>query len=151
MSIASAGPESRLMDFIGSWALSRSTFPGSEGGTFVVSAVAGGKGLYSVYRHGNEAEKYEAHVLWGYDSASNQIRVFELNSLGVANLSIGGFDTSGALVIEAYDGASTKLTEPRTFTLSGDTLQVDVRFLADGGEAEHSMTFLRNSAADSDY
>jgi hypothetical protein len=139
------GPSSepRLGVLVGKWAVTRSTFPGSENATFVVRRVARERGLQSVWTHGTGDGRYEAVALWGYDSASRQVRVLEVNSLGVAELHVGAFDDAGSLLLERRSPDTKALIERRLFKRSADMLHMTASFYADGHEVEHSVTLVR--------
>ncbi len=96
--------EPRLQWVVGSWSPVSNTFNVADTtqSTFVATSVAGGRGVYSVWSQGSDSSGYEAHALWGYDSRSRQVRVFEVNTLGVAETHVGGFNSDDVLVLERY-------------------------------------------------
>ncbi len=136
----------RLQELVGTWLVIESTFA-SEGdttqATMVGASAAGSRALYTVWRQGSGDTRYEANALWGYDSASEEVRVFEVNSVGVVATHIGGFDSTGALVLELRDLETDDLLQHRVFTWAQDTLRIGAQFYSNGTETRHSVTLIR--------
>ncbi len=111
--------------------------------TFVATSAALGRAVYSVWRQGSGAMAYEAQALWAHDSSSGQVRVFEANSLGIAETHIGGFDGSGALVLALRSSSKNEIVQRRVFQWSGDTLRMKAEFYSNGRPTNHAVTFVR--------
>jgi len=137
--------EPRLLRLLGTWLVTASTFGAADATTptFVATRAAGGRAVYSVWKQGSGAGVYEANALWGFDPTSKQIRVFEVNSLGVAEIHVGRFDESGALVTELRDPKTAALLQWRRFTWAGDTITMNATFYVNGAETRHSLTLVK--------
>ena len=143
---ARPGLEPRLQRIIGRWYVTASTFGGAPDTTiptFVATPAALGRAVYSVRRQGAGASSYEANAIWAYDSASSQIRVFEANSAGVAEMHVGTFDGSGALILELRSAAGGDVAQRRVFRWAGDTLHMGAQFIAAGRTTNHNVTLVR--------
>ncbi len=139
-------PELHFQELEGTWRVVESTFA-SEGdttqATLVGVSAAGGRALYTVFRQGSGDTRYEANVLWGYDSTSEEVQVFEVNSVGVVATHVGAFDSTGALVLEWRDPETDDLLQDRVLTWTQDTLRIGARFYSNGTETRHSVTLIR--------
>lgn len=138
--------EPRLRQLVGRWFVVSSSFggpPDSTSPTLVVSPVALGRAVYSVWKQGSGVNAYEANALWAHDSTSKQVRVFEANTVGVAETHVGAFDGTGALVLELRNPASNGLVQRRVFRWAGDTLRMTARFLSGGRTTDRAVTLLR--------
>lgn len=138
--------EPRLQQLAGRWFVLSSTFggpPDSTSPTLVVTPVALGRAVYSVWKQGTGANAYEASALWAHDSATRQVRVFEANSVGVAETHVGAFDQTGALVLELRSPVNNDLVQRRVFRWAGDTLRMTARFVAGGRATDHAVALLR--------
>ena len=143
---ASSTIEARLQRLVGRWYVTASTFGGpadSTVPTFVAAPAALGRAVSSAWRQGSGANAYEANALWAHDSASRQVRVFEANSLGVAETHLGAFDSSDALVLELRRPGGGDLLQRRVFAWSGDTLRMTAQFVANGRVTNHAVTLVR--------
>jgi hypothetical protein len=109
----------------------------------VAKSVAGGLGVRSVWRHGSGASRYEAQALWGYDATSGEVRVFEVNSLGVSELHMGRFDDDDALTLELHDPATGDLLQWRVFRWEGDRMIMTGAFYSAEGPTEFEIVHVR--------
>lgn len=139
-----AGVQEHPFDrFIGSYELVESTLPAPDA-EIVFESVAAGLGIHSVWRHGSGDSFYEAHALWGYDSASKQVEVLEVNSSGVVGLNVGSFDDTGALTMLRFAEDGTTVLERRVFTWRDeDTLAMTLEFIGPERTTHHRMTLRR--------
>ena len=129
--------------FIGSYEVVESTLP-APGAEIVFESVAAGLGIHSVWRHGSGDTFYEAHALWGYDAASKQVEVLEVNSEGVVGLNIGSFDATGALTALRFADDGVTVLERRVFTWrDANTLAMTLEFIGSEGTTRHSITIRR--------
>ena len=144
--LVSAAAEPRLQWIVGRWFVTASTFgspPDTTIPTFVATPTAMGRAVYSVWKQGSGANAYEASALWAHDSVSQQIRVFEANSVGVSETHVGAFDASGALVVELRSPSTGELVQRRVFRWSGDTLRMTAQFVVAGRTTNHAVTLMR--------
>jgi hypothetical protein len=138
--------EPRLQRLVGSWVIVSSTFGGVTDGqlpTFVGAPGAAGRAVTSVWKQGSGSTSYEANALWGFDGATKQVRVFEVNTLGVAEMHVGKFDDQGSLVLELREPKTNTLIQSRRFTWSGDTMRMGASFYANEAETKHLVTLVR--------
>jgi hypothetical protein len=138
--------EPRLQQLVGRWFVLSSTFggpPDSTSPTLIIAPVALGRAVYSVWKQGTGANTYEANALWAHDSTTRQVRVFEANSVGVAETHLGAFDQTGALVLELRSPGNNDLIQRRVFRRAGDTLRMTARFVSGGRVTDHAVAFLR--------
>ena len=136
----------RLQRLVGRWYVTASTFGGpadSAVPTFVATPAALGRAVHSVWRQGSGATAYEANALWAHDSVSHQLRVFEANSLGVADMHVGEFDHDDALVLELRSPGAGNVIQRRVFAWSGDTLRMSAQFPSTGRTINHAVTLVR--------
>ena len=140
-----AAEEPRLQRFVGQWRVVASTFGETGNGVgFEATAVAGGRGVVTQWRQGSGTTVYEAHTLMGYDAATAQVRVLEVNTLGVADLHVGQFNEADELVLELHNPDTRQVIQRRVFTWASDTLHMRAGFFApDGTPTWHSVTLVR--------
>jgi hypothetical protein len=145
--LALAGParaqEHPFDRFIGSYEVVESTLP-APGAEIVFESVAAGLGIHSVWRHGSGDSFYEAHALWGYDPASKQVEVLEVNSEGVVASNVGGFDDTGSLTMRRFADDGVTVLERRVFTWrDANTLAMSLEFIGSEATTRHSITIRR--------
>lgn len=143
---APSAAEPRLLKLVGRWVVVSSSFGMPSDGSvvsFTAEPTAGGRAVRSLWAQGSGATRYEASALWAFSAASRQIRVMEANTLGVAEMHVGGFDDEGILRVELRDVSSGLVRERRAFTWKGDTLFMSARFVRDAGAIEHTVTMTR--------
>ena len=141
-----ASREPRLQQLVGQWLITKSTFGMPADGVpvmFVATAVADGRAVRSMWTQGRGATYYEASALWAYSAGSREVRVFEANTLGVAETHVGGFDSMGVLRMELRDPATGAIRESRTFTFRGDTILITASFGSGTNATRHSVTMVR--------
>ena len=139
------GIEPRLQWVVGRWVPASNTFDVADttGSTFVATAIAGGRGVYSAWHQGDEDSGYEAHALWGYHSRSQQVRIFEVNTLGVAETHVGGFDDDNILSVELHDPDTGELRQRRLMRWVADTLYMEAYFYRNGAVTPQSLVLVR--------
>ena len=137
--------EPRLQWVVGSWSPVSNTFNVADTtqSSFVATSVAGGRAVYSVWSQGGETSGYEAHALWGYDPRSRQVRVFEVNTLGVAETHVGSFNGDDVLVLELRDSDTNRLLQRRVLSWAGDTLRMEAAFYSNGVATPYSLILVR--------
>lgn len=129
--------------FIGSYEVIESSLP-APNAEITFQSVAAGKGMRSVWRHGEGESFYEAQALWGYDAETDQVRVFEVNSAGVVGLDVGDFDESGTLTLRRFAADAETVLERRVFKWSHpDTLDMSLVFIQPNDTTRQSVTIAR--------
>lgn len=136
-------PNEQLQELVGTWTVIESSYTDPPEGTVIVISVADGRAVYSTWKQGSDETYYEANALWGYSESTKQVRVFEVNTLGVADTHVGFFDDSGALIIELRDPETNELLQQRTMTWTNDTWKMKARFIINGKEINHHATLIR--------
>ena len=143
--VTTSEPTKRLLELAGTWKTVSNSF-GNPGtgleGTLKVSPVSNSSALFTTYTQGSGSEYYEANALWGYSALTNQVRVFEVNSLGFADTHVGNFDSNGALILRFSDVVN-KVSEERTFWWNADTLKMKAVFTSQDKTNENSFTLVR--------
>ncbi len=91
---AGADPAGLLMKLEGSWEVD---VGGGKKATCEGKRIAGGKGIYTVFRRETEKDTYSAHAIWTFDPASRKVYVYELNSYGDVFEHVGNFSKDGSL------------------------------------------------------
>jgi hypothetical protein len=128
-----------LQRLVGTW---RPTDPSANADTvFEVSPIAGGYGVYSVYRVPLADGEYVAHALWAHDPAIDRVRVFEVKSTREVWYHEGGLSEDGALVLER-----TATTDATQVIQRGvlrwpdlDTLTIESELLAEDGSTTQAV------------
>lgn len=143
MLVVSQSPAERLQQLVGKWVAKESTFDDPPQGESTVIAAADGKAIYSTLTFGSGDTYYEANALWGYSETDKQVRVFEVNTIGVAATHIGNFDDSGELILELHDPDTNELLEYRAMSWTEDTWKMTARFIVNGEEISHHYTLTR--------
>lgn len=136
-------PNERLQELVGTWVAKESTFTDPPQGTVEVISSAGGRAIYSTWKQGSNETYYEANALWGYSETTKQIRVFEVNTLGVADTHVGSFNDKGVLIVELRDPETNELLQHRSMTWENDTWEMKARFIINGQEINHHFTLKR--------
>lgn len=129
--------EPRLQRLVGSWvAISNSFVSPSEttATTMLGAPVAAGRAVYTLWKQGSGSATYEASGLWACDVATRRVLVFEANTLGLAAIHEGSFDSTGVLVLERRAPAAATVEQRSVLRWKGDTLWFDARFFAAGQE-----------------
>jgi hypothetical protein len=138
--------EPRLQRLVGRWIVTANTFGMPADGSpiiFLAVAASDGKSIYSTWTQGRGASYYEANALWAFNSTLREVRVFESNTLGAAELHVGQFDAAGQLRLELRDARTGAVRERRSFALSGDTLKMTAGITANDRETLHVVTMVR--------
>ncbi len=138
-------PIDRLQELTGTWTVIESSFNDPPEGTVIVTSIAEGRGIYSSWKQGADDTYYEANAMWGYSESTNQVQVFEVNTLGVVDTHIGYFDNSNALILELRDPNTNNLLQERSMTWSNNTWKMSTRFINGGKEINHYATLVRQT------
>jgi len=141
--VIAQSPNEKLNQLVGNWIVTESSFADPSKSTVVVTPVANGHAIYSTLKQGSGENYYEANALWGYSERTKQVRVFEVNTNGVAETHIGNFNESGNLTLELSNPETMKLLEKRTMHWTPDIWKMTALFIINGEEAEHHITFVR--------
>lgn len=136
-------PGERLQQLVGTWKVVESTFTDPPQGEVKVVTAADGRAIYSTLTQGSDDTYYEANALMGYSESSKQVRVFEVNTLGVADTHVGFFDDSGALIVELRDTETNELLQKRIMTWTPYTWEMTALFIVNGQEINHHFTLER--------
>lgn len=113
-----------------------STF-GTTDADVVDNSVAGGRGILSTWRQGQGDSYYEAQALWGYDAKTEEVRIFEVNTRGVAALHVGHFDESGSMTVEYRSADGLQVLQRRVFEwLDEKTLRMSALFPGNISQSE---------------
>jgi len=133
-----------LVPFLGSYTVKSSTF-GTTDAEVNYNSVADGHGILSVWRQGEGDSYYEAQALWGYDAESEEVRIFEVNTQGVAALHVGYLNESGTLTVDRRSADGTIL-EHRVFEwLDENTLKMSAIFYSGSDSVQHSVTMVKEN------
>jgi len=132
-----------LQKQVGTW---RPTDPSANANTvFEVSSVAGGFGVYFVYRVPLAAGEYLAHAIWAHDQVVRKVRVFEVKSTREVWYHEGGVSQDGALILER-----TATTDPAQVVQRGvlrwpdlDTLTMESELYAEDGSSQRAVVEFR--------
>lgn len=136
--------ETPLQQFVGSYMVVESTLPAPDA-EIEFRSVAGGRGIHSIWKHGSGDDNYEAHALWGYDPETEQVRVLEVNSIGVVEQDIGRIE-DGVLTLERYEEDNSSVTERRTLQWTApDTLEMTLDFVSEEDSVHHEVVIARIS------
>ena len=136
-------PGDRLQQLVGKWAATESTFDDPPLGEATVVTAAGENAVYSTLTLIRGETYYEANALWGYSAKDKQVRVFEVNTIGVAATHIGNFNDSGDLILELHDPGTNELLEYRAMSWTEDTWKMTARFIVNEEEINHHYTLTR--------
>jgi len=93
---ASADPVELLMKLEGTWEVD---VGGGKKATCVGKKIAGGKGIYTIFRQEMDNDTYSAHAIWTFDPETKKVYVYELNSFGDSQEHVGKFRKDGSLKI----------------------------------------------------
>ena len=136
-------PKERFGELIGIWKVIESSYSDPPEGAVTVVQVSDGNAILSTWKQGRDETYYEANALWGYSESTKEIRVFEVNTAGVAETHVGYFDDSGTLILELRDPDTNSLIQKRTMTWTGDTWKMTALFIVDGNEVNHHAQLIR--------
>ena len=136
-------PKESLKELVGIWKVIESSYTDPPEGIVTVIPVSDGNAIFSTWRQGIDQTFYEANALWGYSESSKEIRVFEVNTAGVAETHVGYFDDSGTLILELRDPDTNSLNQKRTMIWTGDTWKMTALFIVDGNEVNHHAQLIR--------
>ncbi len=128
-----------LQKMVGTW---RPTDPSANPNTvFEVSPVAGGYGVYSVYRVPLGDGEYATHALWAHDPTSNRVRVFEVRSTRDVWYHEGYLSEQGALLLErtASDDPARVVQRGVLTWPNADTLTMETELLAEDGSTQRAV------------
>jgi hypothetical protein len=129
--------------FVGSWTVKHSTF-GTTEADVIYNSVAGGRGILSIWRQGEGDSFYEAQALWGYDVKTEEVRIFEVNTVGVAILHVGHFDESGSMKVEYRSADGLQVLQRRVFEwLDEKTQKMSAVFYTESDSVLHSVVMVR--------
>jgi len=135
----------RLLDrLVGRWEVVSTTFGQvtDPPPVFVAEATADGRAVHSVFRQQLGDTQYEAVALWACSVEHADVRVFEVNTLGLVAMYVGNFDGSGTLRAELRDSQG-QIQQRRTMEWIGpDTLAMSGSYRADGAD-ELQVTMVR--------
>lgn len=128
-----------LQRLVGTW---RPTDPSANPNTvFQVSPVAGGYGVYSVYRVPLGEGEYVTHALWAHDPASGRVRVFEVRSTRDVWYHEGDLSEDGALTLErTATSDSTQVVQRGVLTWPDpETLAIETELLGENGSTQRAV------------
>lgn len=128
-----------LQRLVGTW---RPTDPAAHANTvFEVSPVAGGFGVYSVYRVPLGKGEYVTHALWAHDPACGRVRVFEVRSTRDVWCHEGALSDQGALMLERTATTdSTQVVQRSVLTWpDAHTLTMETELLAEDGSTQRAV------------
>ena len=134
----------RLNGLLGHWEVVATTFGEvtNPAPRFVAEATADGRAVHSIFTQDLGATRYEAVALWACSAEHDEVRVFEVNTLGFVEMYVGNFDEAGVLRAELHDDKG-RLRQRRTLRwVLPDTLDMSGSSQADGGE-ELRVTMVR--------
>jgi hypothetical protein len=94
--VAGADPVELLMRVEGVWEVDLGD---GKKATCVGKKIAGGKGIYTVFKQELEKDTYTAHAIWSFDAESNKVYVYEMNSFGDIHEHVGKFRKDGSLYL----------------------------------------------------
>jgi hypothetical protein len=110
---------------------------------FTAVPAANGRSVYSTWTQGAGPSFHMANGLWGFSASSGEVRVFETNTLGMAETHVGAFDSVGVLRLRLQDQRTGAIRERRIFAWSGDTIRMTAVFTNAGRELQHAVTMIR--------
>ena len=148
---SASSPRLPLARLLGEWTVVESSFSAPDAATkatFVATPAAGGTAVYSVWRQGTGAATYEANAVWSHHAGTGVVRVFEVNSLGAADMHTGRFLGSDSLQLELRDGGASSPTQRRLFVWSADTLRMSAQFSQNDRIVNHAIVLVRRRSPD---
>lgn len=128
-----------LQKLVGTW---RPTDPSANPNTvFEVAPVAGGFGVYSVYRVPLGDGQYVTHALWAHDPGSGRVRVFEVKSTRDVWYHEGALSEHGALMLERTSTTDPSQVVQRSVLNRPDahTLTMETELLAEDGSTQRAV------------
>jgi len=99
---AGADPVELLTKLEGTWEVDLGTMGGGKPAVCVGQKIAGGKGIYTVFKREMEKDTYSAHAIWTYDPETKKVYVYEINSFGDVYEHVGNFGKDGVLRLVRY-------------------------------------------------
>lgn len=135
-----------LKMLVGNWVVIESSFSNDENslGAMEVVDAADGSGIYSKLMIGSGDTYYEAVALWGYSGPGDQVRVFEVNNVGTADIHVGYFKSDSSLHLDFQD-LKTGIAQQRVMLWNKDTLRISAQFIDKGNLTVHRMVFVKRN------
>ena len=138
--VAHADPVELLMRVEGTWEVDLGE---GKKATCVGTKIAGGKGIYTVFKQETEKGEYTAHAIWSFDTVSNKVYVYELNSFGDIHEHVGKFRKDGGLYLVRKSRKGKRVMVQKTLMTwkgSGEIVsKIDER--VKGKWESHTFTF----------
>jgi len=100
--VAGADPVDLLLKLEGSWEVDLGATGGGKQATCVGQKIAGGKGIYTIFKREMKKETYSAHAIWTFDPETKKVYVYEINSYGDVFEHVGNFGKDGKLRLVRY-------------------------------------------------
>jgi hypothetical protein len=94
--VASADPVELLMRVEGVWEVDLGS---GKKASCVGKRIAGGKGIYTIFKQETDKDTYTAHAIWSFDAESKKVYVYEMNSFGDIHEHVGKFRKDGSLYL----------------------------------------------------
>jgi hypothetical protein len=108
---AKQDPVELLMKLDGTWEVD----PGDgKKATCEGKKIAGGKGIYTLFKRPLKTGTYEAHAIWSFDPETGKVIVYELNSYGDVFEHVGNFKKDGRLHLVRKSRTGKRVTVQKT-------------------------------------
>lgn len=141
-----ADPVELLMRLEGAWEVNLGKMGGGKQAVCAGKKIAGGKGVYTLFKRPLDKGTYEAHALWTYDNQTGKVFVYELNSYGEVFEHVGSFKKDGSLYLVRKKRAGKRVVVQKTLmTWKGpDEIVSKIEEKVKGKWESYTFTFKKN-------